>query len=84
MRLIDADQLLNSLRWLDEYDYILYKDVKHDIDDSPTVDAVSREAVFHIETFDEMTEEYSLKEMTLEEILDKFTDEGYPYTEVKE
>lgn len=50
----------------------------------PTVDAVPKEAVFRIETFDEMHETYTEEELTLEEMLDKYTDEGYPYMEVEE
>ena len=61
-------------------------DVKYFIADFleqlPTVDAVPRETVFHIETFDPMYEEYGEEDLTLEEMLDKYTDEGYPYTEV--
>lgn len=40
MRLIDADKLLKQLEWLDIDDFILYEEVKEDIDESPTVEAI--------------------------------------------
>ena len=40
MRLIDADKLLKQLEWLDIDDFILYEEVKEDIDESPTVKAI--------------------------------------------
>lgn len=39
-RLIDADKLLKQLEWLDIDDFILYEEVKEDIDESPTVEAI--------------------------------------------
>lgn len=40
LRLIDADALLKRLSlWLDDYDFIIFKSVKDDINDAPTVDA---------------------------------------------
>jgi len=45
---------------------------------APTVDAVPKDTVFHISTFDEMTDTHAVEELTLEELLDKYTDEGYP------
>lgn len=53
---------------------------KYDIMDAPIIEAVPKNMVFHVEVYDDMTEKYSLKEMTLAELLDKFTDEGYPDT----
>lgn len=41
-------------------------------------DCVPKNMVFHVDTYDDMTEEYAIEELTLEELLDKFTDEGYP------
>lgn len=48
------------------------------IEYAPTIEAVPKNMMFHIAIYNDMTEEHSFKNMTLEEILDKFTDEGYP------
>ena len=40
MRLIDADALLKKLSWLDDYDFIIFKSVKGDIDSAPIIDVV--------------------------------------------
>ena len=40
MRLIEADKLLKQLEWLDTDDFILYEEVKKDIDEMPTVKAI--------------------------------------------
>ena len=58
--------------------WVRFKTIEKIIEDAPTVDAVPKNMMFHIAIYNAMTEEHSLEEMTLEEILDKFTDEGYP------
>ena len=40
MRFIDADKLIEKLAWLDEYDYIVFKDVKCTVDETPTIKAI--------------------------------------------
>lgn len=42
MRLIDTDELLENLDWLDEYDFVVFKDVKTTIDEIPTVKAIPK------------------------------------------
>lgn len=84
MRLIDADELreLYDVHTFNRYnDYSFVIDT---LDCMPTVDAVPKDAVFHMETFDPMYEEYAEEDLTLEEMLDKYTDEGYPHMEAEE
>lgn len=40
MRLINVEVLLKKLEWLEEYDYVVFNDVKRTIDEMPTVDAI--------------------------------------------
>lgn len=89
MRLIDADKLKAHYSWWKDATGEMTMGEAKDIFDEivalqQTVDAVPKGAVFHIETFDEMHETYTEEELTLEEMLDKYTDEGYPYMEVEE
>lgn len=74
MRMIDADALPRHGR---RGGLVFWGDIEN----APTVDTVPKNMMFHIAIYNAMTEEHSLEEMTLEEILDKFTDEGYPYME---
>lgn len=38
-RLVDADKVAEAIAWLDEYDFVIWHDVKECIDKVPTVDA---------------------------------------------
>lgn len=40
MRLIDLDVLIEKLEWLEEYDHIVFHDVKLSIDEVPLVNAI--------------------------------------------
>ena len=40
MRIIDGDVLFKNLEWLDEYDSYVFHNVKINIDETPTVDAI--------------------------------------------
>lgn len=39
MRLIDTDEFLKRIEWLDEYDFTLYREIKKYLDEMPTIDA---------------------------------------------
>lgn len=73
-RLIDADVLMPNAEYKGKHDVV----TAYDIANAPTIDAVPKSMIFHVETFDEMHETYTEEELTLEELLDKYTDEGYP------
>jgi len=76
-RLIDVDELYVDARLGEnEEPYISL----HQINNAPTIEAVPKNMVFHVDTYDDMTEEYTKEGLTLEELLDRFTDEGYPNT----
>lgn len=91
MRTINADEL-NMIKFHPlPYTHITPSDVNVEsyergwndaidaiMDNSPTIEAVPKNMVFHVDTYDDMEEEYAIEELTLEELLDKFTDEGYP------
>ena len=40
-RLIDADKIAEAIAWLNEYDFIIYRDVMKCINKLPTVEVVS-------------------------------------------
>lgn len=40
-RLIDADKIAEAIAWLNEYDFIIYRDVMKSIGKLPTVEVVS-------------------------------------------
>lgn len=93
MKIVDADAVMedicSSIRAMTavgiavDAEYLWGK-LNDALDNAPIIEAVPKNMIFHVEVYDDMTEEYSLKEMTLGELLNKFTDEGYPYMEEDE
>ena len=39
-RLVDADKIVEAIAWLDEYDFVIYRDVMKCINKLPTVEVV--------------------------------------------
>lgn len=51
-----------------------FEEIRTDIDDQPTVDAVPLDKIINVSLFDEEHEEWSNKEMTVREYLYMYTD----------